>query len=749
MSTRRQFLAANASLVAAASMPAAPQGAASLPWYKRAYRWGQTNITERDPVRYDIPWWREYWKRTRTQAVIINAGGIVAYYPSKFPLHHRAHFLNDRDLYGELVQAAHADGLVAVARMDCNRVDEDFYKAHPDWFARDAAGNPYRADDKYVTCIFSPYYQEYIPSVLVEIIERSHPEGFADNSWSGMGRSGICYCDNCARSFRARTGQAIPKQADWNDRAYRQWIEWNYDRRLEVWDLFNRTTKAAGGPDCLYIGMNSGSIPGQSRSFRDTKRICERAELMLMDHQSRSDATGFQQNAETGKLIHGLLGQDKIVAESMAMYSAGRTSFRMAAKPAAEARMWMVAGIAGGIHPWWHHISAYQEDRRAYKTAEPVMRWVEANQQYLVNRRPVAAVGLVWSRANTDYFGRDTADELTELPYRGFMQAMVRARIPYVPLHADHIERESANLAALVLPNVGAISEAQCAAVRSFAERGGAVVASGQTSLFDEWGDPRQDFGLAGLFGVHAAGQARPATVRRAPAASGSGAHTYLRLAPELRAGVWGPKAGDEPAPAGKRHPVLAGFEETDILPYGGTLEPGLRLDAGAEVPLTYVPPFPVYPPETSWMRTPRTDVPALVLKGRCAYLAADIDSRFARENLPDHGDLLANLVRWAVGERMPLVVKGKGLVDCGLYSQPGRLVLHLVNLVSAGTWRSPIDELIPIGPLAIRVRLPAGVRGTRGRLLVSGAAVAPKISGGFAEVEIKAVLDHEVLVLE
>jgi hypothetical protein len=40
-------------------------------------------------------------------------------------------------------------------------------------------------------------------------------------------------------------------------------------------------------------------------------------------------------------------------------------------------------------------------------------------------------------------------------------------------------------------------------------------------------------------------------------------------------------------------------------------------------------------------------------------------------------------------------------------------------------------------------------VRGTRGRLLVSGAAVAPKISGGFAEVEIKAVLDHEVLVLE
>src|SRR5271167_1125327 len=94
------------------------------PWYLRTYRWGQTNITEKDPEQYDIPWWREYWKRTEVQGVIINAGGIVAYYPSKFPLHHRAEFLNGRDLYGELAQAAHQDSLAVLARMDCNRTAE-------------------------------------------------------------------------------------------------------------------------------------------------------------------------------------------------------------------------------------------------------------------------------------------------------------------------------------------------------------------------------------------------------------------------------------------------------------------------------------------------------------------------------------------------------------------------------------------------------------------------------------------------
>src|ERR1700737_1983224 len=178
MVTRRNFIQLTMGGTAAAL---SVQADSAVPWYKRATRWGQTNITERDPVRYDIPWWREYWKRTAIQGVIINAGGIVAYYPSRFPLHHQAEFLNGRDLYGELAKAAHEDGLAVLARMDCNRTTEDFFRAHPDWFARDQSGQPYRAADMFITCVNSPYYDEYIPSVLSEIIERTHPEGFGDN----------------------------------------------------------------------------------------------------------------------------------------------------------------------------------------------------------------------------------------------------------------------------------------------------------------------------------------------------------------------------------------------------------------------------------------------------------------------------------------------------------------------------------------------------------------------------------------
>ena len=734
MTTRRTFLAAAATALAAPATPASVE-----PWYRRTLRWGQTNITEKDPVRYDIPWWREYWKRTAIQGVIINAGGIVAYYPSKFPLHHRAEFLNGRDLYGELAQAAHEDGLVVLARMDSNRTAEDFFRAHPDWFARQKSGDAYREADKYVTCVNSPYYDEYLPGILREIIERTHPEGFGDNSWSGLTRERICYCDNCGRKFQAKTGKALPAGKDWDDSVYRQWIDWNYARRVEIWDLNNRVSKAAGGAHCLWLGMNSGSISTQSRSFRDIREICRRSEFLLLDHQSRVDATGFQQNGDTGKLVHGLMGWDKVITESMALYQV-----RVASKPEPEARMWMVEGIAGGIEPWWHMVGAYHDDRRMYRTPERIFQWHKANQQYLVNRKPVAYVGVVWSQRNTDFYGRDNAADLVDAPYRGFTQALIRARIPYLPVNADDIAAQGSSFAVLVLPNMGALSDAQCQAVRQFAHRGGSVIATGVSSLYTEWGDPRPDFGLAELFGAHAPAEG----FGRKEAAE---VHSYLRLMPEMRGKVWGPKAPDEPVATGVRHAVLKGFNETDIIPFGGVLE-GLRVDAGAAVPLTFVPAFPLFPPETAWMRQPNTDIPGLVLrggsKGRMAYMPADIDRRYARTNLPDHGNLLANLVRWALGERSGLEVHGPGLIDCHVYQQPGRAILHLVNLTNEGTWRGPLDELIAVGPVQVRVRLPGDVRGRTLQLLVSGEKPAMAVRQGWAEFQVKSILDHEAVVI-
>jgi hypothetical protein len=409
--------------------------------------------------------------------------------------------------------------------------------------------------------------------------------------------------------------------------------------------------------------------------------------------------------------------------------------------------MWMVEGVAGGIAPWWHHVGGYQEDRRQFQVTTPFFQWHAKHQQYLTDREPIAAVGVVYSERNFEWYGRDDGNSLALAPYNGMIQALIRARIPYIAVHADNIERDAAQLSLLILPNLAAMSNAQVESVRQFVRKGGSLLATDETSLYDEYGDRRSDFALSDILGAQFSGK------RVGPRSSSSSDHSYLRLTPDVGQDADGPKHGDEPAKSVARHPVLRGFEETNILSFGGVLQE-VKPANDATVLLTFVPPFPTNPPENSWMRTPRTEIPGLIVREqagtRIVYLPADVDRRYELGNNPDHGDLLKNAVRWAAKDTIPLEVKGPGLIDCHLYRQKDGVVLHLVNLTSAGTWRSPVEELIPVGPLTVRVKVPKEVSWKRLALTVSAETASPvRQHDGWVQFEVKSVLDHEMAVLE
>jgi hypothetical protein len=308
--------------------------------------------------------------------------------------------------------------------------------------------------------------------------------------------------------------------------------------------------------------------------------------------------------------------------------------------------------------------------------------------------------------------------------------------LPWRPVHADHVARDAPELDVLVLPNLAAMSDAQCAAVRGFVGAGGGLLATGETSLYDEEGRRRADFALSDVLGAHVTGEHRGSFAGPAPSPwSSPEGHTYLRL------------------PAGDRPDALFGFAETDILPFGGRLEV-VRPEASARVALTFVPDSPQSPPENVWMREPRTTIPGLLLlaragRERVAYLPADLDRCFGRDRIPDHGRLIANLVRWASRRPMPLSVEGPGLLDLHLYRQPGRLVLHVVNLTNPAAFRPYATELYPVGPLRVRVARPKDLAPTRARRLVAGGETACAKESEWLELLLDSVLDHEVVVLE
>jgi hypothetical protein len=77
-------------------------------------------------------------------------------------------------------------------------------------------------------------------------------------------------------------------------------------------------------------------------------------------------------------------------------------------------------------------------------------------------------------------------------------QALIQAQIPFVLVFDEHLE-DLSNHKVLILPDSECLSDKQLASIRDFVERGGGLVALGQTGLYDEWRRLRVKPGLAGL----------------------------------------------------------------------------------------------------------------------------------------------------------------------------------------------------------------------------------------------------------
>ncbi|MDR2784886.1 MAG: beta-galactosidase [Treponema sp.] len=667
-------------------------------WYEKARRYGQTNLTEIDPEIYDPVFWREFWRKTGTQAVIVNAGGIVAYYPSKFEHHYRAARLGDRDLFGGIVTAAREDGLAVIARMDINRALEAFYHARPEWFARHKDGTPFVTQGRYLSCLNSGYYREFIPEVLREIIERYHPDGFTDNSWTGIPGKEICYCDNCKRAFRGYGGTGLPETADYHDPVYRKWIAWSYACRIENWDLFNQVTARYGGEDCLWLGMVGADAIGHG-NFTNLRELAKRAKIFMVDSQGR-DAAGFEQNGLNGLLLHQLAGWDKIIPESSASYVRGVRTYRRSASTPLELRLWMLEGIAGGISPWWHIIGSAQEDKRIFDRHLPVLEWHRKHEQYLYNRTPLANAGLVWSQENVEYGGGLLEKGKVQQAWRGMVMALTRGGIPFLPVNADDIDSQTKEMDLLILPELAVVSENQAKALERFVERGGSVFACGETGIFDGGGEERRHSALEALLGLRFGAAAD--AVRDGEGWENPVRHNYLRI-----------EAADSP--------VFAGIEHTAVMPMGGVFKE-IVPEAGVKTLATYIPPFPIYPPEFAWTAVPKTAKPVITERdtgkgGTVIYAAWDLDAVYGRAALPDHGDLISNIVTYLLGDTAPIRVECDAYIDFKAYRQGNRLIIHLINGNHTGFAHGYAEKNLPVGPLRVKVRLPgynpAGARAT------------------------------------
>lgn len=700
-------------------LSAAQPSAATLhtpSWIDKPMRWAQLTLVEDDPSKFDPQFWLDYFKRTRSDAVCLSAGGCVAYYPTTVPFHHRSPWLGDRDVFGDLVKGCRKLGMVVIGRTDPHATYDDVQAAHPDWIAVDAQGKPRRhwaSPEMWVTCGLGPYNFQFMTDVKREIMSRYHLDAIFINRWDG---SGMCYCEHCRRNFKTASGHELPLTNDPQNPARRAYILWHQERLFDLWRLWDTEVRNIHPDSCVIPNTGGGAT-----SSLDMKRIGELAPTLMADRQARRGLSAPWANGKNGKEYRATMGRKPIVG----IFSVGVEEpyrWKDSVQDDAEIRLWVANGVANGLRPWFTKFAGAIRDQRWLNPVEELYQRYARWEKYLRNERPLARVGLVYSQQTSWFHGGRVEDHTS-----GWYQAMIESRIPFEMVHDGLLD--PAHLEAfktLILPNIAALSTAQCRQLRDFVSAGGSIIATHETSLYDEWGVKRNDFGLAELFGCNFAGRTE-----------GPMQNSYLRL---------------ETDPAtGKRHPLLLGLEDTSRII--NTVRRVHVQGTTPHAPLTLVPSYPDLPMEMVYPRVPDTNIPQVYLReigsGRVVYFPGDIDRTFWDVLSTDHLKLLRNAVLWGTNEQPLFTVTGPGVLDVTLWQQKASITLHLVNLTNPMMMKGPVRELIPVGPQKIKLRLPADAKPRRVHLLAADRPVRTSRNGAYLELTVPSVLDHEILAID
>lgn len=649
------------------------------------HRWTQLTFVENDPLDFDLDAWADVMERTASTAVCISAGGYMAYYPTKVPLHHRSVYLGDRDLLGEVVDLARSRGMAVMARVDPHAVHRDVVEQRPEWIARTEDGElleHWAMPDIYLTDAFGGYSWELTTEVLREIARDYDVDALFANRWQGHGPG---YTDSTAREYRAATGRDLPRTADPADgeawSTYRAW------RRRRLSDLVAHWDQAVQdvAPAVRFV-PNLGSFTAADLE----PRVARAVPFLLVDHQARGDGEALWAAGRDAKRVRALHPGKPVGLITSVGPESHDFRWKDSVNAAVETTGWIVDGFVHGAFPWFTKFAARIHDPRWIPAVERAFGLHRAVASVRADERPVAEA-LVWDA--DEHRGSARVRDAGS----GVYQVLVELGVPFEyvgPGSLSALARPGVRL--VVLPEVPSLDAAAADALRAFVEAGGSLLltgggpdVAGRGALVTE------------LLGVDVV-ERRGGIVR----------NNYVQR---------------EPAGA-----LQEGFGDALRIVGGTRLVRFGALEDAAEVSWRFVPDHPDLPMEEVYPRSAAIDpavFSAAVGAGRVDVVGFNVAELYWQALQADHLILLGNLVRRGLGGRRSVEVHGPGVLDVATWAGERSFTVLAANLTDPMMMRgqrravSPLDDVrvvVDLDRVAALVGTPAGDgRQVRARVLV------------------------------
>jgi hypothetical protein len=710
--TRRELLQQTALLAAASQLgagrsQAAPAGMSTYEWIRSP----RILIAE----AYNPPFYPAFdyvpekaikiARELNADSLRYPAASYFAYFPTKsgYPIHPEL----KGDPMKETIERAKDAGLRVVAYVPFNHPFMDSTSKDPryaDWSKKFASGKPmitthYGYATFFEGCLNSPL-REVIRTLVREVLTQYPVDVmYFDGPYQGMNHGhDFCHCKYCEAAYRKKFNKPVPDQdagiSHEDDIQYQNWMANDVAIAFfhEIREMI-RTTR---------------DVPVL---FNDT--------ALLSRREWRSHAIpvadGFMfEAAETPeeKLFNMQLGQS--TGKVIWTYVGSHTEYNREHLKDTTVRGWYsyplesqellldgATAVASGVGLVYWSLSRffYQPDSPLnYESGRYVKTIFDIQQKYdalLRTLKPRPQVGVMVGGQTIDWY---TGKHFVSRAYSNYFHGAYRL------LKANSIESEPfldwemtpallARYKMIYAPNCACLSDAQCEMLRDYVRHGGILMATHLTSVADEHGRVRKDFGLADVFG---ASFLDPEPIEMPD--------LYLRTDDEI-----------------PQDPQVMLIRATTGKVLGETIDRGHRKTVGP------------------------AGVGQRFGDGNVTYIASGYEAVYEETEMPIVRTSFGKLFQMTLGDERSYNVEYQPGLTPHLMASERTLVLHLLaNTGNKNKHLRPREGFVPITDVKVRIHVakqPVSVS-----LMGTGEKIPVKENAGWIEVTVPRVLIHEAV---